>query len=61
MALIFEDLNNAAPAKDDCVKTGTVQSFKADVVDDSKKRAVLAYFYSDADPAFVFNGAGEGI
>lgn len=51
MALIFEDLNNAAPAKDDCVKTGTVQSFKADVVDDSKKRAVLAYFYSDADPA----------
>lgn len=51
MALIFQDLNNAAPVGNDCVKTGTLQSFKADVVDDSKKHAVLAYFYSDKDPA----------
>lgn len=51
MALIFEDLNNVAAPQDNVVKTGSMQSFKADVVDDSKNRVVLAYFLSPQNPA----------
>lgn len=51
MALIFEDLNNVAASQDNVVKTGSMQSFKADVVDDSKNRVVLAYFLSPQNPA----------
>lgn len=45
MPLIFEDAQSAVPAPD-VIKQGTMQSFKADVVDESKKRIVLAYFSS---------------
>lgn len=51
MALIFEDLNNAASSQDNVVKTGSMQTFKADVVDDSKNRIVLAYFMVPQNPA----------
>lgn len=52
MALIFEDVNNV-PARQQAniVKNGTLQSFKDDVVDESKKRIVLAYFFSQKNPA----------
>ena len=46
MALLFEDINHVTAAPDNIVKKGTTQSFKTDVVDDSKNRIVLAYFSS---------------
>ncbi len=51
MALIFEDLNNATSSQNNVVKTGSLQSFKADVVDDSKNRIVLAYFMAPQNPS----------
>ncbi|MBO4520998.1 MAG: tetratricopeptide repeat protein [Alphaproteobacteria bacterium] len=51
MPLIFEDANNAPAAQDTAVKTGTLQSFKTDVVEESKNRIVLAYFTSPKNPA----------
>ena len=51
MALIFEDAN-ALPAKaDTIVKDGTMESFKTDVVEESKKRVVFAYFATRENPA----------
>lgn len=49
MPLIFQDAANAAP-QPDVVKTGTMQSFKSDVVDDSKNRVVLAFFMTAQNP-----------
>ena len=43
MSLIFEDAASV-PAQKPVVKTGTMQSFKADVVEESKDKIVLAYF-----------------
>ena len=51
MSLIFEDVNSLPAATDTIVKNGTMQSFKADVVEDSKKRTVLAYFMTPKNPA----------
>ena len=53
MSLIFEDADARPAAGNAVVKTGTMQSFKADVVDDSKNRIVLAYFMAPEDPACV--------
>ncbi|MBR1778472.1 MAG: tetratricopeptide repeat protein [Alphaproteobacteria bacterium] len=50
MSLIFEDANTLAAAADTVVKTGTMQSFKADVIDCSKNKIVLAYFMSPKNP-----------
>ena len=49
MPLIFQDAANAAP-QPDVIKTGTMQSFKSDVVDDSKNRIVLAFFMTAQNP-----------
>ena len=51
MSLIFEDVNSIPTKQNDIVKTGTLQSFKEDVVEDSKNRTVLAYFTSPKNPA----------
>ncbi|MBR1945140.1 MAG: tetratricopeptide repeat protein [Alphaproteobacteria bacterium] len=51
MSLIFEDVNSLSAAQDIPVKNGTMQSFKTDVVDDSKNRVVLAYFAMPNNPA----------
>lgn len=50
MPLIFEDIQNQAPVQD-IVKDGTMQSFKADVIEASKKQLVFAYFSSPQSPA----------
>lgn len=52
MPLIFEGNRPSAPEASP-VKTGTVQSFKADVIDASKTKPVFACFISKADPASV--------
>ena len=51
MSLIFEDINSLPAAADNVVKTGTMQSFKEDVIEDSKNRIVLAYFTSPKNPS----------
>ena len=52
MPLIFDGIENI-PNKENFIKTGTLQTFKADVIDASQKRPVLACFISAADPACV--------
>ena len=51
MSLIFEDAANLPAAADTTVKNGTMESFKADVVEDSKNRVVLAYFTAPKNQA----------
>lgn len=50
MPLLFEDIQNT-PAAPSIVKNGTMQSFKTDVVEDSKNKLVFAYFTSIQSPA----------
>ena len=50
MALIFEDLKNGAGKHDSVIKQGTMQSFKSDVMEESKNRIVFAYFQSAKNP-----------
>lgn len=52
MPLIFDGVQNKTAAKPS-VKTGTMQSFKSDVIDASKAKPVFACFIAAADPASV--------
>ena len=51
MALIFEDANTLPAAAETVVRNGTMESFKKDVVEESKNKVVLAYFATSGNPA----------